>query len=80
MIFKALDLLKKMLIIFPEARISAQKALSHKFFEEFLSDTEEEQHMKKFIITSLSDLKFTELCLTPTAFKETIRLKLFLSH
>ena len=61
-----------MLIIFPEARISAQKALSHKFFEEFLNDAEEE-NMKKFIITSLSDLKFTELCLTPTVFKETIR-------
>lgn len=61
-----------MLIIFPEARISAQKALSHRFFEEFLSD-EEEDNMKKFMINSFSDLKFTELCLTPTLFKENIK-------
>ncbi len=61
-----------MLVIFPEARISAEKALSHKFFEEYLSESEEE-NLKRFMISSYSDLKFTELCLTPTLFKDNIR-------
>ena len=36
---KAIDLLKKMVFFFPGARISAAKALEHKYFDEFLENS-----------------------------------------
>jgi len=37
---KAIDLLKKMVFFFPQARISAAKALEHKYFDEFIEKDE----------------------------------------
>lgn len=36
--FQALDLLKKLLFIFPQGRISASKALTHKYFQDFVEE------------------------------------------
>lgn len=38
---KAIDLLKKMVFFFPAARASAEKALEHKYFDEFLEKSTE---------------------------------------
>lgn len=40
---KALELLKKMLHIFPEARISASKALMHPYFDNVFKGTPEKK-------------------------------------
>lgn len=41
--FKAVDLLKKLLFVFPQGRFSATKALAHKYFAEYLEKEEKVQ-------------------------------------
>lgn len=60
-----MDLLKKLLFIFPQGRISATKALTHKYFQDFIEeeevkkDEDDSPHINlKMVQMNLNDYKY----------------------
>lgn len=57
-----MDLLKKMLFVFPQGRLSAAKALTHKYFSDFIQEEAKNEDLPvidmKFIQMNLNEYTY----------------------